>query len=60
MSEVRRRRGRPRLTEYRVDEIATAEAIVTFYEHKLDEATEKLGQIIEDREAKLSRTRYAR
>lgn len=48
MSEVKRRRGRPRKEEWRVDEVATQEAIVAFYEKRLEEALEKLGMMLQN------------
>ena len=43
---------RKRLTAYRVDEIATAEAVVAFYEQRLEQALEKLGALLDEEENK--------
>ena len=41
----------PRETPWVADPVADQEAIVAYFERKLDEALERLGQLIEEREA---------
>lgn len=46
---------KPRSEPYVPDEVRDAEAIVAFYEKRLDEAYERLGQVIEEANQKALR-----
>lgn len=41
---------KPRSAPYEPDEVADAEAVVAYYEQKLEEAYERLGELVEARE----------